>query len=121
MTQPPPPTPTRSAAQLFERYFLPLYAPELRGELARARTTDANPAGNPRLVDLVGRLRDQSRLYGLEQLAADGQLADAAALRPLLARARETLAGEDTYRAERFRAALDALAGAVRAPAGTEG
>ncbi|MCZ8115038.1 multiheme c-type cytochrome [Silanimonas sp.] len=57
----------------------------------------------------------------LEQLAADGQLADAAALRPLLARARETLAGEDTYRAERFRAALDALAGAVRAPAGTEG
>jgi hypothetical protein len=57
----------------------------------------------------------------LEQLAADGQLADAAALRPLLARARETLAGEDSYRAERFRAALDALAGAVRAPAGTEG
>jgi hypothetical protein len=50
MTHPPPPTPTRSAAQLFERYFLPLYAPELRGELARARTTDANPAGNPRLV-----------------------------------------------------------------------
>lgn len=31
-------------------------------------------AGNPRLVDMVGRLRDQSRLYGLEQLAAEGVL-----------------------------------------------
>lgn len=35
-------------------------------------------AGNGRLVDLVGRLRDQSRLYGLEQLAADGVLAESA-------------------------------------------
>ncbi len=35
-------------------------------------------AGNERLVELVGRLRDQSRLYGLEQLAADGVLADSA-------------------------------------------
>lgn len=31
-------------------------------------------AGNQRLVEMVGRLRDQSRLYGLEQLAADGVL-----------------------------------------------
>jgi len=36
-------------------------------------------AGNPRLVELVGRLRDQSRLYGLEQLAAEGVLVDSAA------------------------------------------
>ena len=35
-------------------------------------------AGNPRLVDLVGRLRDQSRLYGLEQLAADAVLVESA-------------------------------------------
>ncbi len=35
-------------------------------------------AGNQRLVELVGRLRDQSRLYGLEQLAADGVLAESA-------------------------------------------
>ena len=35
-------------------------------------------AGNERLVELVGRLRDQSRLYGLEQLAADGVLAESA-------------------------------------------
>jgi len=34
--------------------------------------------GNPRLVEMVGRLRDQSRLYGLEQLAADGVLVDSA-------------------------------------------
>jgi DNA-binding GntR family transcriptional regulator len=36
-------------------------------------------AGNPRLVEMVGRLRDQSRLYGLEQLAAEGVLVDSAA------------------------------------------
>jgi DNA-binding GntR family transcriptional regulator len=36
-------------------------------------------AGNPRLVEMVGRLRDQSRLSGLEQLAADGVLVDSAA------------------------------------------
>jgi DNA-binding GntR family transcriptional regulator len=36
-------------------------------------------AGNPRLVEMVGRLRDQSRLYGLEQLAVDGTLVDSAA------------------------------------------
>lgn len=35
-------------------------------------------SGNPRLVDLVGRLRDQSRLYGLERLAADGVLVESA-------------------------------------------
>lgn len=35
-------------------------------------------AGNPRLVEIVGRLRDQSRLYGLEQLAAEGVLVDSA-------------------------------------------
>jgi len=57
----------------------------------------------------------------LEHLAAEGQLAEPEALRPLLARARATLASEDDYRAERFRAALDALAAALRAPAATEG
>ena len=34
--------------------------------------------GNPRLVEMVGRLRDQSRLYGLEQLSAEGVLVDSA-------------------------------------------
>ena len=35
-------------------------------------------AGNLRLVEMVGRLRDQSRLYGLEQLALEGVLIDSA-------------------------------------------
>ena len=35
-------------------------------------------AGNERLVELVGRLRDQSRLYGLERLAQEGVLVDSA-------------------------------------------
>ena len=32
---------------LFERYFLPLYPPEVRRDLAKARATDANAAENP--------------------------------------------------------------------------
>ncbi len=38
-----------SPAGLFERYFLSLYPAELRRDLARARTTDVNPAKNPNL------------------------------------------------------------------------
>jgi hypothetical protein len=38
------------AAELFERYFLPLYPADARADLARARVTDANPVGNPSLV-----------------------------------------------------------------------
>ncbi len=50
--------PTWTAKALFERYFLPLYPPELRGELAQARTTDANPAQNPRLLAAVQEIAD---------------------------------------------------------------
>lgn len=39
-----------SAEALFRRFFLPLYPPELRHDLARVRTTDANPANNPRVL-----------------------------------------------------------------------
>jgi hypothetical protein len=35
--------------ELFTRYFLPLYPPDCRADLARARATDANPARNPAL------------------------------------------------------------------------
>ncbi len=35
---------------LFERYFLPLYPPEARRDLAKARSADANPAQNPSIV-----------------------------------------------------------------------
>jgi hypothetical protein len=38
------------AEQLFLQYFLPLYPPDARADLASARATDANPAGNPALL-----------------------------------------------------------------------
>ena len=38
------------AEQLFLRYFLPLYPPDAREDLARARAVDANPAGNPSVL-----------------------------------------------------------------------
>ncbi|EYF05546.1 hypothetical protein [Chondromyces apiculatus] len=37
-------------AALFERFFAPLYPPDALADLARARATDANPAGNPALL-----------------------------------------------------------------------
>jgi hypothetical protein len=47
------------AEQLFVRYFLPLYPPDARADLARARATDANPGHNPALMahldDAAGR------------------------------------------------------------------
>jgi hypothetical protein len=54
-----------NAEQLFVRFFLPLYPPDLRGtdvarELARARATDANPGGNPALVH---HLADAARVF----------------------------------------------------------
>lgn len=39
----------RTAERLFRRYFLPIYPPEIREDLVKARTTDANPAGNPKI------------------------------------------------------------------------
>ncbi len=38
------------AEALFTRFFLPLYPPEVRGDLARARATDANAANNPAIL-----------------------------------------------------------------------
>jgi len=35
------------AEEIFVRYFLPLYPPDSRADLARARATDANPGNNP--------------------------------------------------------------------------
>ncbi|MEM1030005.1 MAG: hypothetical protein AAGN82_06630 [Myxococcota bacterium] len=39
-----------TAETLFRRYFLPLYPPEARTNLDTVRATDANPAGNPRIL-----------------------------------------------------------------------
>jgi hypothetical protein len=38
------------ASEIFARYFLPLYPADVRGDLALARTTDANPGGNPAIL-----------------------------------------------------------------------
>jgi len=38
------------AEEIFVRFFLPLYPPDARAELAAARATDANPAGNPSIL-----------------------------------------------------------------------
>jgi hypothetical protein len=47
------------AEQLFVRYFLPLYPPDARADLARARAEDANPAGNPSLLAHLSATADQ--------------------------------------------------------------
>lgn len=38
------------ASEIFARYFLPLYPADVRGDLALARATDANPGGNPAIL-----------------------------------------------------------------------
>lgn len=42
-----------SAESLFSGYFLPLYPEDVRGDLAAARATDANPANNPLLITQI--------------------------------------------------------------------
>lgn len=52
-------SPRVDAEQLFVRYFLPLYPPDARADLARARAEDANPAGNPSLLAHLSATADQ--------------------------------------------------------------
>lgn len=76
------------------------------GDLARNLEADRRfhltlleGCGNRRLTDQVARLRDQSRLYNLPDLARSGELvASAAEHRPLLA----AVAGHDRARAEKL-------------------
>lgn len=49
-----------TAEALFERHFLPLYPPDARADLARARATDANPAKNP---SVLAHLEDAARVF----------------------------------------------------------
>jgi hypothetical protein len=49
-----------TAESLFERYLWPLYPDDARQDLARARTTDANPAANP---GIVAHLGDAARVF----------------------------------------------------------
>jgi len=65
-----------NAEQLFSRYFLPLYPPDARADLARARATDANPAGNARVVshlaDAARRFAANARAVFATDLELDG-------------------------------------------------
>lgn len=45
-----------TAEALFERYFLPLYPPDARDNLQKARTTDVNPAGNPHIIEQLDQI-----------------------------------------------------------------
>ena len=49
-----------SAEALFRNVFLPLYPEDTKNELARARTEDANPAGNP---SILAHLSDAARVF----------------------------------------------------------
>ena len=49
-----------STEALFDKYFLPLYPPEARRDLARARATDANPGKNP---TILAQLHDIAQIF----------------------------------------------------------
>jgi hypothetical protein len=62
--------------ELFSLYFLPLYPPDSRADLARARATDANPGRNAALFAHLGEAADRfvanaPALFG-EDLRLDG-------------------------------------------------
>jgi hypothetical protein len=46
------------AEELFVRFFLPLYPPEVRADLGQARALDANPGRNPALLAHLGEAAD---------------------------------------------------------------
>lgn len=52
--------PLVTAESLFERFLWPLYPPHAREDLARARSVDANPAGNP---GILAHLGDAARIF----------------------------------------------------------
>jgi hypothetical protein len=54
-----PRVPHVTPEELFGRYFLPLYPPDSRADLARARATDANPARNPALFAHIDEAADR--------------------------------------------------------------
>lgn len=47
-----------TAERIFESLFRPLYPPDAQADLARARSTDANPAGNPAIVAQLDAIAD---------------------------------------------------------------
>ena len=66
--------PVLTAETLFQRYFWPVYPADTRGDLADARSRDANPGGNP---ELLAHLDDAARVFAA---MAPGLFGDAAPL-----------------------------------------
>jgi hypothetical protein len=86
---PAPLTPER----LFERWFLPLYPPDVRADLAGARAADANPGKNPSLLAQVDEAaaifaRLAPAALGAPDLSLDFTDASVHRLSPLLTRER---------------------------------
>lgn len=80
------------AEELFTRWFLPLYPPDARADLARARATDANAGGNPAIpahLDEAARtfVANAPQLFGLD-LGLDGSDASVHRLSAALTRER---------------------------------
>jgi hypothetical protein len=68
---------TMTPARLFERYFWSLYPEDARRDLARARATDANPAGNPNILRALDDIADTfvklaPAAFGKAELDLDG-------------------------------------------------
>jgi hypothetical protein len=64
------------AEEIFVRFFLPLYPPDVRGDLAAARATDANPGGNASLLRHLDEAATRfagnaAALFGVDDLALD--------------------------------------------------
>jgi hypothetical protein len=82
-----------TAERLFERFFLPLYPPDARADLARARATDVNPGKNPAVF---ARLDEAAEIFahlapkalGVPDLLLDFTDASVHRLAPLLTRDR---------------------------------
>jgi hypothetical protein len=82
-----------SAEQLFERYFLPYYPPDVRFDLKKARTEDANPANNPGILAQIDDIASTfARLapaaFDAPDLVLDGSDASVHRLGSLLTRER---------------------------------
>jgi hypothetical protein len=66
-----------SAERLFQRYFWPLYPDDAKRDLERARTVDANPAGNVHILRTLDEIADTfvamaRQAFSAEDLGLDG-------------------------------------------------
>jgi hypothetical protein len=80
------------AEELFTRWFLPLYPPDARADLARARASDANPGRNPAIEAHLGEagarfVENAPALFGVD-LGLDGSDASVHRLSAALTRER---------------------------------